>query len=356
MTTLDLPTRDLPRAVFAVLCITALLAATLWILRPFLPSIVWATLIVVATWPLLCRVQRWCGGRRWLAVLAMMGVLLLVFLLPIVVTTSILVGNAPRIMAFVRQLPTMQWPQPPEWLANIPGVGAPLAQGWRDLAQMGPEGMTAAITPYLHDIGAWFIVRVGGAGVLMFHVAMTLILAAVLYARGELAGAGVRRFARRLAGERGDTTVLLAATASRAVAFGVVVTALTQALAGGLGLLIAGVPAWAILTALMFLTSVAQIGAAPVLALCALWLLWQGSPGWAITIGVWTLVVGSLDNVLRPLLIGRGAHMPLLMVFGGVIGGLVAFGPIGLFVGPVVLVVSYTLLAAWVDRGPDMKP
>ncbi len=349
MTTLDLPGRDLPRTVFAILCIGTLLTATLWVLRPFLPSIVWSTIIVVATWPLLCRMQGWCGGRRLLAVAGMMLVLLLVFFVPIVLATTVLVSNAGRIGEWLRGLAEGPLPGPPAWLEGLPAVGASLAEAWRNVVSHGPDGLAAMLSPHLNGIGGWFVAQVGSVGVWSFQVFMTLLLACVLYARGEHMGEGVRQFARRLAGERGDAAAVLAATASRAVAYGVVVTALIQAFVGGLGLLVAGIPAWAILSALMFFTSIAQVGAAPVVGAAAIWLFVQGSTGWAIGLGAWALVVGSLDNVVRPVLIGRTAHIPLLVVFVGVIGGLIAFGPVGLFVGPVALVVSLTLLKAWIS-------
>jgi predicted PurR-regulated permease PerM len=129
-----------------------------------------------------------------------------------------------------------------------------------------------------------------------------------------------------------------------------------QALIGGIGLAIAGVPFATLLTAIMFLLAVAQIGAVPILVLADIWLFWSGSPGWGGFLVVVTIVAGTLDNVLRPLLIKQGAaDLPLLLIFVGVIGGLVTFGLIGIFIGPLVLAVTHTLLRAWlydVEMGP----
>lgn len=183
---------------------------------------------------------------------------------------------------------------------------------------------------------------------------LALILAAVMYTYGESAAAGVRLFFWRLAGARGEEVVDLSGQAIRGVAFGIVVTALVQSVMGGVGLAVVGIPFAGLLTAVMFVLAIAQIGAAPVLFCAVAWMSWDGDTGWATALLVWSLFVSSMDNVLRPILIRRGGHLPLLLVFAGVIGGLVAFGLIGIFVGPLVLAVSYRLIAAWVRDGSDV--
>jgi len=140
------------------------------------------------------------------------------------------------------------------------------------------------------------------------------------------------------------------------VALGVVVTALVQALLGGIGLAVAGVPFAALLTAVMFLFSIAQIGAVPVLIPAVIWLYWKGDPLWGTVLLIFTIIAGGIDNIIRPFLIKKGVDLPLIMIFAGVIGGLIAFGVVGLFIGPVVLAVTYTLLKAWVsDNAPGEK-
>jgi predicted PurR-regulated permease PerM len=137
------------------------------------------------------------------------------------------------------------------------------------------------------------------------------------------------------------------------VALGVVVTALIQALLGGLGLLVADVPAVSILTAAIFMLCLAQVGPWPVLIPVCIWLFWSGENLWGGGMVAWTLIVSTIDNFIRPALIKRGADIPLLLIFAGVIGGLMAFGIVGLFIGPVILAVTYTLLEAWVLETPD---
>ncbi len=144
--------------------------------------------------------------------------------------------------------------------------------------------------------------------------------------------------------------MVLAGQAIRAVALGVVVTALAQTVLAGLGLAVAGIPFAGLLTGVILLFCIAQIGPLPVLVPAVIWLFWSDQTGWGTALLIWTVGVGTMDNVLRPFLIRRGADLPMLLIFSGVIGGLIAFGIVGLFVGPVVLAVTYTLLKDWVGE------
>jgi len=190
-------------------------------------------------------------------------------------------------------------------------------------------------------------------GTVVLHFILTVVIAAILYSQGELAAQGVLMFARRIGRERGERAVRLAGQAIRGVALGVIVTALVQSLFAGLGLWVSGVPRPGILLAVIFVLGIAQIGPLPVLLPAVIWLYWSGSAGWASALLVWTVLVGALDNFLRPVLIRRGVDLPLLLIIPGVIGGLISFGVVGLFIGPVVLAVTYTLLESWIreDKG-----
>lgn len=348
--------RDLPRDVLAVLFIGALIGVSLWILRPFMAAIIWAMTIVVATWPVMLAVQARLWDKRVLAVTVMTLALLGALVLPFLAVIGTIVANADPIVQWVRSISFDALPPPPEWLRLLPVVGAPIAAAWEQVAAEGIPDLFAKAAPYADDVAKWFVAQVGNLGVLFAHSLLTIGIAAVLYANGETAAASARRFAERLAGATGDAAVGLAAQAIRGVALGVVVTALVQAGIGGLGLTIAGVPFAAMLTGLMFFLAVAQLGAVPVLVPAVVWLYWRGDTTWGTFLLVVTIFVGTLDNILRPLLIKQGANLPLLLVFSGVIGGLIAFGLIGIFVGPVVLAVAYSMLEAWVNEGRQKQP
>jgi predicted PurR-regulated permease PerM len=345
---------DLTRTTLAVLFIVALIAASFWILRPFIGATIWATMIVVATWPLMLRLQARLWGRRGLAVAVMTVALLLILIVPLGLTVAAIVEHSDRIAGWLRSSEALHLPPPPAWVAGLPLAGAWLAQAWEQLASSGLHELAAKAAPYAGTAAKWFAAEVGGVGLVLVQFMLTVAISAILYAGGESAAAGVLRFGRRLAGRRGERVVRLGAQAIRGVALGVVVTALAQALLGGIGLVLTGVPFAAVLTGAMFMLCIAQIGALPVLLPAVVWLFWGGDSLMGIVLLVCTAVVVTMDQVLRPLLIRMGADLPLLLIFAGVIGGLLSLGLIGIFVGPVVLAVGYTLLDAWMMDDKEM--
>ena len=345
---------DLARTTLSVLFIGGLILGALWILRPFLGATIWATMIVVASWPALLWLQGRLWGKRWLATTLMTSVLLLVFVVPLSLAIVTIVVESDRIVGWFRALSVAQLPPPPAFIRELPLVGPRVVEAWEQAVLTGPGGLAARLAPYANDIVRWFVAEVGGVGFLVVQFLVTVVLAALMYARGETAAATVRRFGLRLAGERGDNVVVLAGQAIRAVALGVGVTAIAQSVLGGVGLAIAGVPFASLLTAVMFMLCIAQLGPMLVLVPAVVWLYWSGEAGWGTFLLVVTVIAGTMDNVLRPVLIKRGADLPLLLILAGVIGGLFAFGLIGIFVGPVVLAVAYTLLDAWIDAGEAM--
>jgi predicted PurR-regulated permease PerM len=342
-------TWDVTRVLLAVVSLGALIATSLWVLRPFLPSAIWAVMIVIATWPEMRRVERWFRGRRGPAVAIMTLGMLAVIVVPIGVAVVFLIDRADEIAIWIHSLQGISLPPPPGWIAGLPVVGKWIAVRWQEIAALRPEEVAARVTPHLAGIVRWLIAQAGSLLALFVQLLVTLILAAFLYANGEAAAAWVRAFARRLAGGEGERAARLSGQAIRAIALGIVVTALVQSVAGGIGLVVTGVPHAPLLTAVMFLLGVAQIGAVPVLIGAVAWLYWQDQMLWGTVMLVWSVVTGTLDNFVRPILIKKGADLPLLLVFLGVVGGLLSFGIIGLFVGPVVLAVSHTLLMAWVE-------
>ena len=280
--------------------------------------------------------------------------LLLMLLVPLSLAIVTLVENADRIVGWTKWLTETRVPPPPDWVVGIPLIGGKLQQFWQQFVSDGLHDFAAKLAPYASEITKWFTAEVGSLGMLFLQFLLTVVIAAILYAGGESAASWLKRFGLRLAGEKGVNVVVLAGQAIRGVALGVVVTALAQSILGGIGLAIAGVPMVPVLIALMFMLCIAQLGPILVLLPAVGWLYWSGDQTWGTILLVWTLVVGSMDNFLRPYLIKKGADLPMLLIFAGVIGGLVSFGLLGIFVGPVVLAVTFTLLQSWVNETRDL--
>lgn len=346
------PRSDLARITLSVVFLGGLIAGAFWILRPFLAAFVWAAMIVVATWPILVRVQRALWGSRALATGVMCLALLAILLLPLGIALQAILSHADEIPGAATRLLDAHLPAAPSWLAAVPVIGRQAAESWDRVSGAGTTHLADLVGPYVRAAMSWFVYRAGSVAMVLLEFLLIVILSAVLYAGGEAWGAWVCRFGHRLADEQGERMVVLAGQAIRGVALGVVVTAIVQSLLGGLGLLVAGVPFVAILTAIMFMLCIAQIGPLLVLLACTAWVWTHAGSGWGTLMLVWSLAVGFLDNFLRPVLIRQGADLPLLLIVGGVVGGLVSFGIVGIFVGPVLLAVGYTLLDDWVAGQP----
>ncbi|MDC8786247.1 AI-2E family transporter YdiK [Roseateles koreensis] len=348
------PKPELARTLLALLSIALLMFASLWVLRPFLAPLIWAIMVVVATWPMMKALQQRLWGRRALATGVMVAALLLVLFVPLSVGLTALVTHADSIIAFANDLADAQLPPPPHWLTALPLAGDSLAEIWHRVAIDGLAYVMAQIKPYIGISLKWVASQAGNVGMIGLQFLITVGISGVLYSYGEDAARGVRGFARRLAGSQGDEAVTLAGQAIRGVALGIVVTAIVQSTLGSISLWVSGVPFAGLLGAVMFMSCLAQIGPVLVLAPAVAWLYWSGAHSAGTVLLVLTVVITSLDNFLRPWLIKKGADLPLLLIFSGVIGGLLAFGLVGLFVGPVVLAVTYTLLLAWIgDAMPE---
>ncbi|MEP9378196.1 AI-2E family transporter YdiK [Aquabacter sp. CN5-332] len=350
------PHPDLARATLSVLFIAGLIAASFWILQPFLPAIIWAATLVVATWPLMIWVQRHTGNRRTIAVLAMTTMLLLVLIVPFWLAINTIIANTEAITELARAALSLRIPPPPSWMGEIPLVGESIVDMWGQFTAAGIMDLTPKLTPYIGTFTQGLASTAGNIGWMFVQFLLTTAIAAGMYAAGEQASAASLRFGRRLGGERGEMAVRLAAQAIRGVALGVVVTALAQGMVGGIGLAVVGVPFAPVLTALMFVMCLIQIGPTLVLIPAVGWLYYAGENVSATVLLGFTIVAVTMDNVLRPILIRAGADLPLLLILAGVIGGLIAFGILGIFLGPTVLAIAYTLVNAWMAEGDEPIP
>jgi predicted PurR-regulated permease PerM len=344
---------DLARMTLGIVFIALLLGASLWILRPFLPAMIWAAMLSIATWPILQRVESNLWGSRALAATVMTLAILLVFVVPFWLAIATIVRHSGKIIEWSGHLASTGLPPLPHWFGEIPVVGPGITRLWTDLADDSLRELLQKGRPYAGQVTQWFAAAMGGLGTVVVQFLLTVVFAAIMYAKGDHASAEVRRFGRRLAGARGEQAVVLAGQAIRGVALGVVVTAFIQSAIGTVGLVVAGVPFAAVLCALMFMLCIAQLGPGLVLIPAVVWVWIEGSAGPAVILTVTSVLAITVDNFVRPVLIKRGADLPLLLILLGVIGGLMAFGLIGIFLGPTILAVGYTLLRAWIAEAQD---
>lgn len=355
MRTIDNPRRpgDVTHATLLVLFIGLLVVLTFWVLSPFLTSLLWAVVVCIAMWPILLRLEAFLGGRRGVAVAVMTATILLLVFVPVTLALATIVSNAKNITAEIKSFESLPLPSPPAWLDRIPFGGDRMAAEWGRFVALDPQQRSAELTPYVQTALQWFVLQAGGVGRILIQFLLAAIISAIGFAKGEAVRDGILRFAARLGGQQGRDTATLAARTIRGVVLGVVVTALIQSAIAGTGLFMSGVPAAGLLTAVVLFLCLAQLGPLLVVIPAVAWLFWSGKTVSGTTLLVIGVIAGTLDNVVRPVLIKRGADLPLLLIFAGVIGGLIAFGIIGLFIGPVVLSVAYTLLTTWVSSTPS---
>jgi predicted PurR-regulated permease PerM len=346
---------DLTRITLTVLFIGGLMGASFLVMQPFLPAILWAMTLVIATWPLLLWVQRHLGNRRGPAVFVMTLALLIILIAPFWLAISTIVANLDQITELVHAALSMRLPQPPEWLARVPLIGERIGVAWTRVAASGVSSLGPRLAPYAGSVAQWFASAAGNVGSMFIQFVLTAAVAAFMYSGGEKAAATAVQFGRRLGGDRGEMAVILAGKAIRGVALAVMVTAIAQSALGGIGLAIAGMPYAGMLTALMFLLCLIQIGPALVLIPAVIWLYYSGQTLWGTVLLVFTVLALTLDGFLRPVLIRRGADLPLVLILAGVIGGLMAFGILGIFLGPVILATTYTLVDAWMRDTPGSR-
>jgi predicted PurR-regulated permease PerM len=273
--------------------------------------------------------------------------MILVLLLPFVIVGASMGDSIKNVTAAVQKWTTSGPPEPPAWLAKVPLVGGKATERWHTLAADTAQFRTRAgelleqATPHLLRAGLAL-----GAG--LMQLALSIFIAFFLFRDGGSLGQQVTMAVGRIAGDRGKQMLKMAANTVRGVVYGVLGTALAQGIATGVGLLIAGVSNAALLTLLAFFSAIVPlVGPALVWIPAALWLFAKGATAWGIFLIVWGLVVNNIDNFLKPYLISKGSDMPFILIFFGVLGGAVAFGFIGVFLGPTLLAVGYRLVVEW---------
>jgi predicted PurR-regulated permease PerM len=344
----------LRRAIETSIRIGLILFLVVWcfaIARPFLPPIVWGIILAIATQPIYAALCRVIGGRRSLAATILVIGALLVLVVPSVLLTTNLVESATQLAADVKA-GTIEVPPPPAGVADWPIVGDQAHDFWARASQNLDKALDS-LHPQLKAVGGWLAGKVASAGFGLVVFALSIVLAGVLLASGESAADAAREVAERLAPDHGIELVALANGTVQSVTRGILGTAFIQSFLAGIGLLAAGVPAFGLWTLLVLLLAVVQLPTLLVLGPIIVWVFASSSTGVAIVFAIWSTAVGLSDNVLKPLLLGRGSDVPTAVIFIGAIGGFIRAGIIGLFVGAVVMAVGHNLFKWWLKNASE---
>ena len=330
--------------------IAVLFFACVQIAAPFLRAFTWATILAVSTWPLFLRLHQRLGGRKKLAAAVMALTLAAAFLLPGVLLVASLTDSIQSVAALANDLTTLKLPDLPSWVTGFPVVGARLDSVWQS-ARMDMGAAMGKLQPYIMTATRWLLAQSAQLGLALLEFLLAVVFTGILYGTGEGITALVKRFATRVGGESTLDLLPVAIQTIRSVAFGVIGTALVQAVLSVGTFVIAGVPGVAVLGLFCFVLAMLQIGTGLVWIPTAVWLAYQDQKGWAIFIVVSGLFINIMDNFIKPYLISRqGAGIPTILIFIGVLGGLLAWGFLGIFLGATLLAIGYTVLRSWLDQ------
>ncbi|PVZ13563.1 MULTISPECIES: AI-2E family transporter [unclassified Pseudomonas] len=329
------------------LLLLVLLGACVWVLLPFTSALLWGAILAYASWPLMRLLTRLLGGRATLAAGVLTTGWLLLVLMPLVWLGFNLVDHVRDATVFVRDIQVEGLPDAPAWLGQVPWVGERLVTGWNSLDQQG-AAMLQSLKPYMGQVGNWLLARSAQLGSGLLELTLSLVFVFFFYRDGPRVEAFVLSLLQRLIGDRAQHYLVLVAGTVQRVVNGVIGTAAAQAALALIGFLIAGVPGALVLGIFTFLLSLIPMGPPLAWIPATGWLFWQGHWGMGVFLAIWgTFVISGVDNVLKPYLISRGGDLPLVIVLLGVFGGLLAFGFIGLFIGPTLLAIAYNLLTDW---------
>jgi len=321
------------------------------VLQPFLIATLWAMILVYTTWPLRNRLKRWLRNSPTAAASGMTLAITMVMLAPVVAAVITLADDVVVFTDLAQARLKDGLPVAPAWIAGLPWIGERIAIYWNDLVQ--DSGHLIEELKKTLPAARSFLVASGatlGHGVV--QISLSILIAFFVYRDGEQAALRLDAAVAQLGGEKARHLLKVAASTVRSVVYGILGAALGQGVLAGLGFWIAGVPAATLLGVVTFFVSPLPMGPAILWLPAAGWLFYQGHTGWAIFIALWgVLVVSSVDNFLKPVLMSRGSDLPILFVFLGVLGGAAAFGFIGVFIGPTLLAVGQRLVQEWIAAG-----
>jgi predicted PurR-regulated permease PerM len=345
-----LPDQALPVEQVIRLAFLGLLAiGTFVILRPFISALLWAVIITYSTSTLNRSLQHRLGGRRSLAAALVTLLVGAVIVLPLVLVSVTLTESVSGFVVAAREGLDKGIRPPPDWVGQLPVLGPFLRDYWGTVAA-GEANLAAALKPYAAVAGGWLLSVFASVGGGILELLLSLVIAFFLYRDGAAAASYLYALSARIGSERATRALDVAGGTIKGVVYGIVGTNFVQGVLSATGFWVAGVPGALLLGFLCFFLTMIPLAPTLVWLPASLWLFYNGSTGMAITLAVWSFVIfNPLENVLRPYLISRGSSLPILLILLGMLGGLAAFGLLGIFVGPTILAIGHALVTEWVE-------
>lgn len=317
------------------------------VLRPFLGAVLASAILCYSTWPIYRAIERGVGGRAWLAALAMTLLILVVLVVPLALIALSFRDDVPQLVEHLRDTLSHGLPPPPEWVARLPLAGEYLDAAWREIAES-PAKLAETLKRFSQPARE-VLVQAGliiAEGVLQFT--LIAFISYFFYCDGVALVTALRNGLNRVAGDLSGRLLGIIGGTINGVVYGIVGTGLAQGVAALIGFVVAGVPGAFMLASLVFLLSIVPAGPPLIWVGAAVWLYNNDQPGWMTFMILWGFfVISGIDNIVKPLLISRGASLPFLLVLLGVFGGILAFGFVGIFLGPTLLAVGFNLVRSW---------
>ena len=336
--------------------IVLLVVGCLLVLQPFLGAILAAAIVCFSTWPVYRFIEDRTGGQRWLAALVMTLLILFVLVVPLALIALSFREDVPQLVENARELFARGLPGPPDWVKAIPLAGEQLDAAWRELSES-RDKLGEALKRLLQPARE-ILVKTGfiiADGVLQFT--LIAFVSYFFYCDGAALVAALRNALNRVAGDLTERLLGIVGGTITGVVYGIVGTGLAQAVVALIGFLIAGVPGAITLASLVFILSIIPAGPALIWVGATVWLAYNDQTGWAIFMALWGFfVISGIDNIVKPLLISRGSAMPFVLVLLGVFGGVLAFGFVGIFLGPTLLAVGFNLVRRWTETRATEPP
>lgn len=344
------------RSLEATIRIGLLLIITVWcfkIVEPFIEPIIWGIIIAIAAHPLYSRLRDALGDRHKTTATIFTFAFLIIMIVPTVLLTDTLIDGIKMLVDKIKD-GSLSIPPPPESLGNIMLIGEPLAKFWL-LASENIHSALQQLAPVLKVIGSWLLSAATGAGIAILRFVVAIIIAGILLANSSSGNRTARAITYRLAAEKGADFADLAEATVRSVANGILGVALIQSLLAGISFMVVGLPAAGLWALLCLILSIAQIGTAPILIPVVIYLFYNADTFTAVAFLIWSIPLSLIDNILKPILLGRGVKTPMAVIFIGAIGGLLNSGVIGLFIGAVIFALGYELFLLWLNTDSSLE-